>query len=232
METSAKGTFDQGSTELETLMTRISQLVSDTIKQEINLKGELDDKIENIASSTAILKKNNNKKIADLKTQLDQLKLQMLETGKTGESNQLLIGELRSLEANQEMQFKTLREEFGRNEQILAALVLSLENSKREMAEFRKQIDGIKKTIKTKESVIGEYKVRIDLLGEAASPPPNPQEKKANEQNSEQQTDRKSQKKMLKRLLKENPKASDQELAKQLGVDSSSISQLRKEFNM
>lgn len=232
METSAKGTFDQSSTELETLMTRISQSVSDTIKQEINLRGELDGKIENIASSTAILKKDNNKKIAELQTQLDQLKLQILETEKTGENNQSSIGELRSLEAKQEMQFKTLRDEIGRNEQILAALVLSLENSKREMAEFRKQIDGIKKTIKTKESVIGEYKVKIDLLSEEAPDPPNPQEKKANEQNSEQKADRKSQKNMLKRLLKENPKASDQELAKQLGVDSSSISQLRKEFDI
>ena len=54
----------------------------------------------------------------------------------TNEKNQSLIGELSSLVAEQEVQLQNLKEVIGTKEQIITSFAVSLENSKREIAEL------------------------------------------------------------------------------------------------
>ena len=90
----------------------------------------------------------------------------------------------------------------------------------------------MKATNEDTESLIREYKKKIDSLSESVSVLTNRQsEPKAKEENKVQKA-RKSQRKLLKRLLKEYPKANEIELTELLGVDSSYIIELRKELDI
>jgi hypothetical protein len=113
-------------------------------------------------------------------------------------------------------------------------------------------------TIENQKTLIGEYKGKLELLSGELSLLTNQQiesqaeenselkaetntteensvlktEPEAKEENKMLKTDRKAQKKMLKKLLKQNPKTNEKILAELLGVDSSYIIGLRKEFDI
>src|SRR3954447_521052 len=163
METVDTGNHDQDSSELKVHMTRINELVANMIKQEIYLKEELATKKEDLASFTASLE-NSNKEIAELQTQIAKLQKQIPQMREANEINQSLIGELRSLVTEQEVQLKNLKEGIGSKEQVITSFAVSLENSKKEIAELHKQVEELKATNENKESLIGEYKEKVDAL--------------------------------------------------------------------
>ncbi|PEJ24652.1 hypothetical protein CN689_26955, partial [Peribacillus butanolivorans] len=145
----------------------------------------------------------------------------------TNENNQSLIGEYKekidSLSGQiveREVQLKDLNE----------VLVARLENSTKENAELHKQVDAMKVTNENNQTLT-EYKEKVDswLVSQSTNHQSEPQ---AKEEKSLQKAkaERKSKKKKLKQLLKEHPKATENELAELLGVDSSYIIELRKEF--
>ncbi|WHY00920.1 hypothetical protein [Neobacillus sp. DY30] len=261
--TGANGDNYQIVSELEALTNRINELAADMLKREIHLKDELSAKKEDITSITASLE-NRNKEIAELQNQVDEIKA-------TNEKNQSLIGGLSSLVADQEMQLQNLRELIGTKEQIITSFAVSLEKSKQEVVELHKQVDELNATNEIQNTLIGEYKEKLDLLnGELslltsqqhelqaedgselkaekdtteensvlkAEPEANVEnsvlkaETNAKEENKMLNTERKAQKKMLKKLLKKNPKANEKILAELLGVESSYIIRLRKEFDI
>ncbi|MFB3171159.1 hypothetical protein P5G62_029115 [Neobacillus sp. 179-C4.2 HS] len=259
----SEGDHKQELSELEALTTRINELVANMLKREIYLKDELATKKEDIASITASLE-NSNKEIAELQNQIAEMRA-------INEKNQSLIGGLSSLVAEQEMQLQNLREVIGTKEQIITSFAVSLENSKKEIVELHKQVEEMKATIENQETLLGEYKERLDLLiGELSlltnqksesqaeegselqaetntteensvlkAEPETKEESSvlkadtnAKEDNKMQKTDRKAQKKKLKKFLKQNPNANEKILAELLGVDSSYIIALRKEFDI
>jgi chromosome segregation ATPase len=332
----AAGDHNEYFSELEVHMTRIHELVANMIKREVYLKKELAKKNEDIASIATSLE-NNNKEITELHKQIEVMRT-------TNVNNQSLNGGLSRLVAEQEIQLKELKEVIGTKEKVIVSFAASLENSKMENAELHKQVDAMKATNENNQSLIGEYKEKINslsgqvverevqlkdlkevlaarlenstkenaelhkqvdamkatndnnqsLIGEykeiinslsgqvvkdlkevlaarlenstkenakphkqkgemkatneknqtlteykekvdswLVSQSTNHQsEPQAKEEKSLQKAERKSQKKKLKQLLKENPKAKENELAELLGVDSSYIIELRKEFGI
>jgi len=244
----AEGDHKQDFSELKALTTRINELAANMIKREICLKDELEAKKGDIASITASFENNQNE-IAELHKQIAEMRA-------TNEKS--LIGELRGLVAEQEMQLQGLKEVIGTKEQIITSFAVSLENSKKEIAELHKQVEEMKATNESQETLLGEYKVKLDsLIGEvslltnqksesqaeessALKAETNTQEEnsvltaesKVKKENSVLEADRKAQKKKLKKLLKQNPNANEVILAELLGVDSSYIIELRKEFDI
>jgi chromosome segregation ATPase len=244
------GDHKQDLSELEALTTRIKELAANMLKREISLKDELATKKGDIASITASFE-NSNKEIAELHKQIGEMRA-------TNEKNQSLIVGLSSLVAEQEMQLQGLKEVIGTKEKIIMSFTVSLENSKKEIAELHKQVEEMKATNQNQETLLGEYKEKLDLLIEEVSlltnqisesqaegssvlkAEPNTQEEnselkaesEAKEENSVLNADRKAQKKKLKKLLKQDPNANEMILAELLGVDSSYIIGLRKEFDI
>ncbi|MDR7080627.1 chromosome segregation ATPase [Neobacillus niacini] len=302
----AGGDHKDDYSELEALTARINELAANMTKREIRLKDELATKIENIASITASLE-NSNKEIAQMRASNEEI--------------QSLIGALRSLVAEQEMQLKDLKEVIGTKEQVITSFVISLEKSKKEIAELHKKVDEMKANNESKETLIGEYKEKLDSLSGAVSLLTNQQSEPKSKENSVQEVEpkfkessaleaglltnqqsepkskensvqevepkfkessaleaglltnqqsepkskensvqevepkfkessaleavqnakdknlvlkavRKAQIKTLKKLLKKNPNAEEKVLAEQLGVDSSFITELRKELDI
>jgi chromosome segregation ATPase len=246
----AEDVHQQDLSELEALTTRINELAANMIKREICLKDELEAKKGDIASITASFENSQNE-IAELHKQIAEMRA-------TNEKNQTLIGGLSGLVAEQEMQLQGLKEVIGSKEQIIRSFAVSLENSKKEITELHKQVEEMKATNENQETLLGEYKEKLDsLIGEvslltnqksespaeespALKAEPNTQEENlvlkaepiVKEENSVLKNDRKAQKKKLKKLLKQNPNANEMILAELLGVDSSYIIGLRKEFDI
>src|SRR3954470_12125506 len=184
METVDTGNHNQDSSELKVHMTRINELVANMIKQEIYLKGELATKKEDLASFTASLE-NSNKEIAELQTQIAKLQKQIAQMRKTNEINQSLIGELRGLVTEQEVQLKNLKEGIGSKEQVITSFAVSLENSRKEIAELHKQVEELKASNENKESLIGEYTEKVDALSRSVPVLTNRQsEPQAKEENT------------------------------------------------
>jgi chromosome segregation ATPase len=243
-----EGDHQQDFAEIGALTTRINELAANMIKREICLKDELEAKKGVIASITASFENSQN--------DIAELHKQIAEMSATNEKS--LIGELRGLVAEQEMQLQGLKEVIGTKEQIITSFAVSLENSKKEIADLYKQIEEMKATNESQETLLGEYKEKIDsLIGEVSlltkqksesqsedssvqKAETNTQEEnsvlkeetKVKEENPVLKADRKAQKKMLKKLLKQNPNANEMILAELLGVDSSYIIGLRKEFDI
>ncbi|MEH7274444.1 hypothetical protein [Neobacillus vireti] len=237
------GDHNQDFSDLEALTTRINELAANILIRENHLKDELATKKENIASITTSLE-NSNKEIAELRA--------------SNEENQTLIGALRSLVAEQEIQLKELKEIIGTKEQVITSFAVSLENSKKEIAELHKKVDEMKAINESKETLIGEYKEKLDSLSglvslltyqqskpQSTENPAQEVEPKVKEESSALEAvqsekeknlvlkaDRKAQMKTLKKLLKKNPNAEEKVLAEQLGVDSSVITELRKKFDI
>jgi predicted nucleic acid-binding Zn-ribbon protein len=259
----AEGDHQQDFSEIRALTTRINELAANMIKREISLKDELEAKKGDIASITASFENSKND-IAELHKQIAEMRA-------TNEKNQTLIGGLSGLVAEQEMQLQGLKEVIGSKEQIIRSFAVSLENSKKEITELHKQVEEMKATNENQETLLGEYKEKLDsLIGElslltnqkskspaeessALKAESNTQEENSvltaetetkeenlvlkaepivKEENSVLKNDRKAQKKKLKKLLKQNPNANEMILAELLGVDSSYIIGLRKEFDI
>ncbi|MDM5329367.1 hypothetical protein [Neobacillus sp. CF12] len=253
----AEDVHQQDISELGALTTRINELAANMIKREICLKDKLEAKKGDIASITASFENSQNE-IAELHKQIAEMRA-------TNEKS--LIGELRVLVAEQEMQLQGLKEAIGTKEQIITSFAVSLENSKKEIAELNKQVEEMKATNESQETLLGEYKEKLDSLirevsllttqkseslaeeSSALKAESNTQvltaesetkeeklvlktEPIVKEENSVLKKDRKAQKKKLKKLLKQNPNANEMILAEQLGVDSSYIIGLRKEFDI
>lgn len=241
----AEGNHKQDFPELQVLTIRINELAADMIKREISLKAdELATKKEEIASITASFEKE----IAELHKQIDEMKA-------TNIKNQSLIGALSSLVAEQEMQLKDLKEVIGSKEHIITSFAVSLENSKKEIAELYKQVDEMKATDENKETLVGENNEKLDSLSGLLT---NQQSETQAEENSMLETesnakeessalktesdakkgnpelkeDRKAQMKKLKKLLKMNPNTNEKVISELLGVDSSYIIGLRKDFDI
>ncbi len=246
----AKGDPKQDFSELEALTTRIKGLAANMLKREICLKDELATKKGDIASITASFE-NSKKEIAELHKQIAEMRA-------TNEIDPSLIGGISSLVTEQEMQIQGLKEVIGTKEKIITSFAVSLENSKKEIAELHKQVEEMKATNKNQETLLGEYKQKLNLLigevslltnqksklqaeensvitAESEAKEENlglKEEPKVKEENSVLKADRKAQKKKLKKLLKQNPNANEMILAELLGVDSSYIIGLRKEFDI
>ncbi|MED3687254.1 hypothetical protein P4534_00120 [Peribacillus butanolivorans] len=152
----AAGDHNEYFSELEVHMTRIHELVANMIKREVYLKKELAKKNEDIASIATSLE-NNNKEIAELHKQIDVMRT-------TNVNNQSLNGVLSRLVAEQEIQLKDLKEVIGTKEKVIVSFAASLENSKMENAELHKQVDAMKATNVNNQSLIGEYKEKINSL--------------------------------------------------------------------
>ncbi|MFU2018436.1 hypothetical protein ACM6Q7_25915, partial [Peribacillus butanolivorans] len=215
----------------------LSGLVVEREVQLKDLKEALAARLENSTKENAELHKqldamkvtneNNQSLIGEYKEKIDSLSGQVDAMKVTNENSQSLIGEYKekidSLSGQiveREVQLKDLKE-------VLAA---RLENSTKKNAELHKQKGKMKATNKNNQTLT-EYKEKIDSW--LASPLTNHQsEPQAKEENSLQKAEWKSQKKKLKQLLKEHPKATENELAELLGVDSSYVIELRKEFGI
>lgn len=130
--------------------------MANMINREVYLKEELATKKENIASIATSLE-NNNKEIAELHKQIDEMRA-------TNVNNLSLIGVLSRLVAEQEIQLKDLKEVIGTKEKVIVSFAASLENSKMENAELHKQLAAMKVTNENNRSLIGEYKEKIDSL--------------------------------------------------------------------
>jgi chromosome segregation ATPase len=206
----AGGDPKQDFSELEALTSRINELVANILRRETRFKDELATKKENLASITASLE-NSNKEIAEMRA--------------TNEKKQSLIAELSSLVAEQEMQLQNLKEVIGTKEQVITSFAVSLENSKKEIAELHKKVDEMK----AKNSLTGLL-TNQQSESQAKENSVQKAEPKATEEKSGLKSDRKAQMKMLKKLLKMNPNAEEKVLAELLGVDSSYITGLRKEL--
>ncbi|MET3322406.1 UNVERIFIED_ORG: chromosome segregation ATPase [Peribacillus simplex] len=152
----AVGDHNEYFSELEVHTTRIHELVANMIKREVYLKEELETKNEDIASIATSLE-YNNKEIAELYKQIEEMRT-------TNENNQSLNGLLSRLVAEQEIQLKDLKEVIGTKEKVIGSFAASLENSKMENAELHKQVDAMKVTNANNQSLIGEYKEKINSL--------------------------------------------------------------------
>ncbi|MGW6431792.1 hypothetical protein ACWFPQ_00460 [Peribacillus butanolivorans] len=152
----AVGDHNEYFSELEVHTTRIHELVANMIKREVYLKEELATKNEDIASIATSLE-YNNKEIAELYKQIEEMRT-------TNENNQSLNGLLSRLVAEQEIQLKDLKEVIGTKEKVIVSFAASLENSKMENAELHKQVDAMKVTNANNQSLIGEYKEKINSL--------------------------------------------------------------------
>src|SRR4051794_16060199 len=228
METVNTGNHNQDSSELKVHMTRINELVANMIKQEIYLKGELATKKEDLASFTASLE-NSNKEIAELETQIEKLQRQIPQMRKTNEINQSLIGELRGLVTEQEVQLKNLKEGIGSKEQVITSFAVSLENSKKEIAELHKQVEELKATNENKESLIGEYKEKVDALSRSIPVLTNRQsEPQAKEENTSFAVSLENSKKEITELHKpvEELKATNENKESLIGEDKEKVDAL------
>lgn len=174
----AAGDHNEDFSELDVHMTRIHELVANMIKREVylkdnavklieenlaerevqlkNLKEELGTKKEDIASIATSLEKSN-KEIVELHRQINEMRA-------NNENNQSLIGALSRLVAEQEMQLEDLKEVFGTKEKEIVSFAVSLENSKMENAELHNHLDAMKATNENNQSLVREYKEKIDSL--------------------------------------------------------------------
>ncbi|MFB6800486.1 hypothetical protein ACFCVU_04600, partial [Peribacillus butanolivorans] len=152
----AVGDHNEYFSELEVHTTRIHELVANMIKREVYLKEELATKNEDIASIATSLENNNNE-IAELQKQIDEMRT-------TNVNNYSLNGVLSRLVAEQEIQLKDLKEVISTKEKVIVSFAESLENSTKENAELHKQVDAMKVTNKNNQSLIGEYKDKINSL--------------------------------------------------------------------
>ncbi|AXN40689.1 hypothetical protein [Peribacillus butanolivorans] len=152
----AVGDHNEYFSELEVHTTRIHELVANMIKREVYLKEELATKNEDIASIATTLENNNNE-IAQLHKQIDEMRT-------TNVNNYSLNGVLSRLVAEQEIQLKDLKEVISTKEKVIVSFAESLENSKIENAELHKQVDAMKVTNENNQSLIGEYKEKINSL--------------------------------------------------------------------
>ncbi|MFU2018437.1 hypothetical protein ACM6Q7_25920, partial [Peribacillus butanolivorans] len=152
----AVGDHNEYFSELEVHTTRIHELVANMIKREVYLKEELATKNEDIASIATSLENNNNE-IAELHKQIDEMRT-------TNVNNYSLNGVLSRLVAEQEIQLKDLKEVISTKEKVIVSFAESLENSKIENAELHKQVDAMKVTNENNQSLIGEYKEKINSL--------------------------------------------------------------------
>jgi chromosome segregation ATPase len=172
----AEGDHKQDLSELEALTTRINELAANMMKREICLKDDLETKKGDIASITASFENSKNE-IAELHKQIDEMRA-------TNEKNQSLIGGLSGLVADQEMQLQGLKEVIGTKEQIITSFAVSLENSKKEITELRKQVEEMKATNENQETLLGEYKEKLDSLIGEVSLLTNPKSKSQAEESS------------------------------------------------
>ncbi len=233
----AAGDHNQDFSELEVHTTRIHELVANMMKREINLKNDAVKRIgENLAEREVQLKDLNEVFAASLENsnkEMVELNKQIAEMSATNVKTQSLIGALSTLVAEQEMQLKDLKEVFGTREREIASFAARVDNSKKENVALHKQVDEMKATNENNQSLIGKYKEKIDSISGLVSKLSNHQsEPRAKDKISLEKADRNSQKKSLKKLLKKHPNAKENELAELLGVDSSYIVELRKEFGI
>ncbi|PEJ25796.1 hypothetical protein CN689_26290, partial [Peribacillus butanolivorans] len=152
----AAGDHSEDFSELEVHTARIQELVANLVKREIYFKEELATKKEDITLIATSLE-NNNKEIAELHKQIDEMIA-------TNEKNQSLIGVLSRLALEQEIQLKDLNEVLGSKEKVIVSFAASLENNKMENAELHKQVDEMEATNENNQLLIGEYKEKIDSL--------------------------------------------------------------------
>jgi chromosome segregation ATPase len=197
----------------QSLIGGISSLVAEQEMQVQNLREVIGTK-EQIIMSFAVSLENSKKEMVELYKQVDELKAtnenQKTLIGEYEEKLDLLIGEI-SLLTNQQSE-----SHIEENPVLKAAPNTTEENSVLKAEPNTTEENSVLKAEP-------EAKEESSMLKADTN---------AKKENKMLKIDRKAQKKKLKTFLKENPNANEKILAELLGVDSSYINGLRKEFDI